>query len=120
MTPKDCEHIAHLLFPSLHGEASPDQQEELSRWLKEDKHHDDLYQTIMDHERIRSEQEVFLLFNQQRAWAKISQKTYRKKQNTIYQFFTVCSRVHLLYLCQRIFPISRQTGRKRSKLPSYS
>ena len=54
MTPKDCEHIAHLLFLAYTGEASPDQQEELSRWLKEDKHHDDLYQTIMDHERIRS------------------------------------------------------------------
>ena len=80
MTPKDCEHIAHLLFLAYTGEVSPDQQEELSRWLKEDKHHDDLYRTIMDHERIRSEQEVFLLFNQQRAWTKISQKTYRKSK----------------------------------------
>lgn len=30
MTPKDCEHIAHLLFLAYTGEASPDQQEELS------------------------------------------------------------------------------------------
>ena len=80
MTPKDCEHIAHLLFLAYTGEASPDQQEELSRWLKEDKQHDDLYRTIMDHERIRSEHEVFLLFNQQRAWTKISQKTYRNSK----------------------------------------
>lgn len=27
MTPKDCEHIAHLLFLAYTGEASPDQQE---------------------------------------------------------------------------------------------
>ena len=40
----------------------------------------DLYQIIMNHERIRSEREIFLLFNQQRAWAKISQKTYRKSK----------------------------------------
>ena len=78
MTPKDCEHIAHLLFLAYTGEITSEQQEELTYWLKEDKHHDDLHRIIMDHERIRSEQEVFLLFNQQKAWAKISQKTYRK------------------------------------------
>ena len=78
MTPKDCEHIAHLLFLAYTGEITSEQQEELTCWLKEDKHHDDLHRIIMDHERIRSEQEVFLLFNQQKAWAKISQKTYRK------------------------------------------
>ena len=80
MTPKDCEHIAHLLFLAYTGEITSEQQEELTYWLKEDKHHDDLHRIIMDHERIRSEQEVFLLFNQQKAWVKISQKTYRKSK----------------------------------------
>ena len=102
MTPKDCEHIAHLLFLAYTGEASPDQQEELSRWLKEDKHHDDLYQTIMDHERIRSEQEVFLLFNQQRAWAKISQKTYRKSK-ILYTNFLRYAAVFICFICVSVY-----------------
>lgn len=119
MTPKDCEHIAHLLFLAYTGEASPDQQEELSRWLKEDKHHDDLYRTIMDHERIRSEQEVFLLFNQQRAWTKISQKTYRKSKMlyTIFYGMQPYSFALSVSACISYTPISRK---KRSKLSSYS
>ena len=102
MTPKDCEHIAHLLFLAYTGEASPDQQEELSRWLKEDKHHDDLYRTIMDHERICSEQEVFLLFNQQRAWAKISQKTYRKSK-MLYTNFLRYAAVFICFICVSVY-----------------
>lgn len=79
MTPKECEHIAHLMFLAYIGEESTEQRQELSSWLEQDVHNRDLYKTIMDHHRIRSEQEMFILFNRQDAWAKVAQKTYRRR-----------------------------------------
>lgn len=85
MTPKECEHIAHLIFLTYIREESTDQRQELSSWLEQDVHNRDLYETIMDQLRVRSEQEVFLLFNQHDAWTKVSQKTYRRRTALITQ-----------------------------------
>lgn len=98
MTSEDREHIAHLIFLAYTGQATPGQQEDLSRWLEQDRHHFELYHKIVDHDRIRSEQEVFTLFNQPKAWEKISKRTYRKQRRWYSQIARYAA-VLLLFIC---------------------
>ena len=102
MTPKDREHIAHLIFLAYTGQATPEQQEDLSRWLEQKRHNLELYHTIVDNNRIQSEQEAFALFNQQEAWAKISRKTYRK-QRTLYTRIARYVATLILLICASVY-----------------
>lgn len=119
MTPKDCEHIAHLLFLAYTGEASPDQQEELSRWLKEDKHHDDLYQTIMDHERSARNKKYFYYSTSKELGQRFHKRLTEKAKYYIPIFYGMqpCSFALSVSAYISYIPTNRK---KRSKLPSYS
>lgn len=105
------EKIAGLIFAYYIGEISETQQRELDAWLQVSEDNRELFDYVLNAERIRNKQGILALFDQQRAWDKVRSHTIVLNRRRTFRYVARYAAVVLLLLGLGGYWLLRQDSR---------
>lgn len=94
----DREKIADLIFACYIGEISATQQQELDKWLQTSADNKELFDQILNSERIRNKQNILALFDERQAWNNVRNHTVLVRSRRTYLSLVRYAAVVLLLL----------------------